>query len=941
MKLSMVSVSSDRHMHVWDTINLSESSLHEEKHAAAREEKQRIRAGEEEIVEVAEVAEVAEEQSTTTATKQVSSPDETSTKMWQGQAHEVAITACAMSSNGMVAITGDLNGKVVVWNARTGVPISELFALFFDEKMSQQAKHHDSFEVTSISTDTNGNTIVAGSKDSRIFLWQRNIARSYQAAFGRTESSYHVLSSVTSRSYSLQILHKKAHEMDVRCIQIIPPLSGAMEVVTVVSGDSVGDLKVWYANTGVHTTASKAAVAEHILVPMQTLKHEVGINEITYSQGSSVAAKSTSAHSGLSLLAVATADHGITLWDVAQWTKIRTFVPPMNGRKGLATFSPLTCELCLFDWKPESKRDRSREQTNKHASNPHEVLEQAVTRARNVTVVNSASYRHNKPPPRIQSWYVNPISEENISDKTVGKVEEVEEEEEEEKDDEEEEDDEFPVLEESWSTFASHPQDRLCGDDFAAKTTYACTASGGRFLLGVFEDGSMRGYDTKSEGHRCSSFVFPDNINCMAAAQNAGKAEVVCGDMHGRVYIIDLGVDLESTWTINRLNNANESEKNEVSAVNHRSLESKREQPREFFTKHRLESAILSSIRLERALRNSNFLRSSGPGSYCVRDSIVRKKEGRAACVYALDAKRVGDHVGIDALEVLHQLGLSHARNTNASVNSENSESVNEYNEYRSAVQILGTLDSRGTHSQKFAQSQIQRLIEHALLPAATESSSLVLDFAASTPLSKMIGMACMRRQLKRKKLNRERESSKKDSSAGGEAKAVSFECHLLGVCPLTSTSWTKEQFKLESSEPHAPEESDWPATLDRGHKNVVMLDYTLGMGEDICFLLDVQKGLVRDKIPTAVVLVRGGAEEKESLLHLVRLGVPVVVCEGSGGLADEIVALRLSKFENVVSLLRLKDEVMKMIVMYSKLHIFAMSDAPEDTKSLLLRLLR
>ena len=130
----------------------------------------------------------------------------------------------------------------------------------------------------------------------------------------------------------------------------------------------------------------------------------------------------------------------------------------------------------------------------------------------------------------------------------------------------------------------------------------------------------------------------------------------------------------------------------------------------------------------------------------------MRKKEGRAACVYALDAKRVGDHVGIDALEVLHQLGLSHARNTNASVNSENSESVNEYNEYRSAVQILGTLDSRGTHSQKFAQSQIQRLIEHALLPAATESSSLVLDFAASTPLSKMIGMACMRRQLKRKK---------------------------------------------------------------------------------------------------------------------------------------------------------------------------------------------
>lgn len=60
-------------------------------------------------------------------------------------------------------------------------------------------------------------------------------------------------------------------------------------------------------------------------------------------------------------------------------------------------------------------------------------------------------------------------------------------------------------------------------------------------------------YDTTLKS-RSLSIVFPDGINCLAASSKS--SEVVCGDIHGRVYIFDLGIDLESTWNANRLNNA-------------------------------------------------------------------------------------------------------------------------------------------------------------------------------------------------------------------------------------------------------------------------------------------------------------------------------------------------------------------------------------------------
>ena len=85
----------------------------------------------------------------------------------------------------------------------------------------------------------------------------------------------------------------------------------------------------------------------------------------------------------------------------------------------------------------------------------------------------------------------------------------------------------------------------------------------------------------------------------------------------------------------------------------------------------------------------------------------------------------------------------------------------------------------------------------------------------------------------------------------------------------------------------------EWPASLERGHDHFVLLEYTREESEDLEFLLNVHKEMQCNKIPSTVVLVNGGDEEKVMLVHLVRMGVPIVVLEGTGGLADEIASLR------------------------------------------------
>ena len=262
---------------------------------------------------------------------------------------------------------------------------------------------------------------------------------------------------------------------------------------------------------------------------------------------------------------------------------------------------------------------------------------------------------------------------------------------------------------------------------------------------------------------------------------------------------------------------------------------------------------------------------------------------------------------------------------------------------FQSGLQIMGTLASRGTDLSKFALPQIQAALECGIFPAAMEAQTLVMDVGVPSTLSKMVGRAYV--QAKQQMVDSDLDSPR---------------CQLVGVTPLSATSITKEQIKAVK----LGESLEWSASLERGHDNFVFLDYTRELGEDNIFWLDVQHELKEEKVPSAVVLIRGGDEEKESMVHLVRMGIPIVVLEGTGGFADEIATLRLSMHEKtfkkkswalvrstiikdtnkvakLVQLLRLKDEVTKFICLYPKLHIVPLSEGSGRLKSLMLRLLK
>jgi len=294
------------------------------------------------------------------------------------------------------------------------------------------------------------------------------------------------------------------------------------------------------------------------------------------------------------------------------------------------------------------------------------------------------------------------------------------------------------------------------------------------------------------------------------------------------------------------------------------------------------------------------------------------ERHSHAIAAYALNSEG-GAQTGCGALEVLAQLGLSN---------------------YSCGLQIMGTLGASSVRSQKFALPQIQTALEFGLFPAAMETKALVMDFGVSSTLTSMVGKSF-------RKVKKISEGNQKDSDKDEV-------CRLIGIAPLVSTTITKEHIKNVDS----GELLEWPASLERGHDHFVLLEYTREESEDLEFLLNVHKEMQCNKIPSTVVLINGGDEEKVMLVHLVRMGVPIVVLEGTGGLADEIASLRgvlkqskwhlvrstvnkkKSRVQKLVSLLRLNDEVTKFICTYAKLHVVSMN-AAEKLKPLLLRLLR
>jgi hypothetical protein len=912
-EFSMVSLSSDRRLHVWDLFNMNEKAS-----AGSGGDLKELEPQNDKTIQ---------------------------SKTGSGQIHEEAITSCAMSASGVVAVTGDQSGKVVVWNAQTGVPISEL-PRDFDGQNRGKIKSKQHSEITCISTDNNGDTIVAGTRSGRIFLWQRQAAATVMSLrksdegkiskLERQDTKHRIVNTVATRTYSLKISQADVHQMSIQCVLVISPSDGVVDIVTLVTGDLSGELKVWSVNTGLITTTSEQKIADNTLLLKHSHQHATGVQDITYRQAKvpffSSPSQNPTSYDFMSLLAVTTTDHSVILWDTSSWTLIKKkeLSSELKKLSGVTTFSLDTCELSFFD-REETKTENGIEDHHfddetfsPHASSTHTILRNSIKHSRLARV---ASIRRNlskngKLPPQLRAWPIMKAGELGEDQLQI-----------EEKDNVEEKDTE--IGEAIWSTVVSHRKDRYLGDNMESQAKFACTAGGGRIIFGAFEDSTLRGYDSSLNGQRCCAFVFPDQIACMAASEETGTANLICGDMHGRVFILDFGIDLDVTWNPNRLNNINE-ENIDINA----SIES----PVSFY-RHRRMSTAMSKIRVKRARNHCDFLSKITPSVYYARTSVKIGKAGQAVAAYSANN---GDESSCTSLGVLAQLGLFHEHQARSHLSLGSIESTRTKLPYKCGLQIIGTLDSHYIHCHKFALPQIQTAFELGLFPAALEANALVMDFGVTSTLSKIIGKAYM----KTKKIVA-------DSIINNDKST----CHLVGVGPLVSTSITKEQ--IESVKPG--EALEWSNTLERGHENFVLLESTCERGEDTDFCLNVQYEWNEKNISSAIVLVRGGDEEKEMLFHLARLGVPIIVLEGTGGFADEIATLRfsikerqkttywsmvrskvrketqinMSQVENLVSLLRLKDEVTKFICTYPKLHVVNMSEGNEKLKPLILRLLK
>lgn len=117
----------------------------------------------------------------------------------------------------------------------------------------------------------------------------------------------------------------------------------------------------------------------------------------------------------------------------------------------------------------------------------------------------------------------------------------------------------------------------------------------------------------------------------------------------------------------------------------------------------------------------------------------------------------------------------------------------------------------------------------------------------------------------------------------------------------------------------------DGRAKLDPNHSHFVLVEGA-DPGAETAMLFDLAAAF---DVPVLTILVHGGIGAKNELLESVRHGGPVIIIEGSGGLADEVAAL-------VKQPTPLEDPPMAEIITDGDLRLFPVAGALEDFEKLL-----
>ena len=808
--------------------------------------------------------------------------------------HAFAVTACAVSKLGDYAATGDENGTIYTWKIASGEIVSDLHVKSITTNGKRGSKSdievkdgdremnaNNSPAISALSVSDMGTTIAAGTSKGQVYVWMRSKRNELTLPLTVTRSPsvmyYIILSAVNF-----------GHEKSIQDIEILDDNS-RKQSVSLATGDCSGYLKVWssgqYFENGLKDGKEPKIpireldlTREHILKsPIIRLLKERPKFPLASAQSPDISLQCSdqSKNASESVLLVFKEDASISVIDLTSWTVLMTLAPKSKIMHTRSTFSMSRHEFTLI----------------------------STSNMKGMIGKPSCS-KNTNPAPRLRSWRV-PVLKEDQGNNCCAYFF-----------------DEKPLM----STFTSQKVNGDIGDiTYALCNTVQCT-SNGRFIVGIYDDNTLRGYDMDKDGKRCFSFVFPSKIICMDISSHANEPVLICGDTHGQVYILSLGIKHGLGLVDNMI-------KFQPPRSN---AQSNGESDKEFVRQHRIYSALESAKRLElfseiysdtpKSIPKIKLLKSHYVVNNMKGDEQLHESEDKLVASIISEAGQMKSEVVFSSKEIIQSMGVDFI--DKPSIDAAESASA------WSALHIMGFVDIEGAPQPlKTAIPQILSVFKECIAPAAIEFQSAIFCCGNSKNIRKFTRSA-------------ERDNTRTQQLL--DVKPVT----ILDVYPL------KEGLKHNFS--------SLMSGMGTADKFVFIKD-ACGKGEDLRFVSQTMVLLHEQlHLPSCALLIRGGVEEKEVLLQYVVSGIPIIVVKGLGGYADHIAKLRANlnkpvcpdrqnwdiirskmygkrvRFGNLVSSITLRsDPITKLIVKYPKLHVISVGAAKGDITALLKRLLQ
>lgn len=145
-------------------------------------------------------------------------------------------------------------------------------------------------------------------------------------------------------------------------------------------------------------------------------------------------------------------------------------------------------------------------------------------------------------------------------------------------------------------------------------------------------------------------------------------------------------------------------------------------------------------------------------------------------------------------------------------------------------------------------------------------------------------------------------------------------KCSLIGVAPKALIAY-----------PGSPSPSS--VNLDPNHSHFVLVEGG-EWGSGLATIFNLAGALTRDA-PGVAILASGGANARDEVVQVVRQNLPLIVIEGSGGLADEIVAAWKARPASP------DDPAMAEIIADGRIEFHLLNNSVEGAERLILRELR